>query len=71
MGKNKALRCGFRRLGQVPSLGHQRGSWDQPYQYWCLLAKFLVHLKHVNLFCVEDRSQCAVAQDLSSVRWVL
>lgn len=36
-----------------------------------LLAKFLVHLKHVNLFSVEDRFQRAVTQDLSSVRWVL
>jgi hypothetical protein len=71
MGKNKALRCGFRRLRQVPSLGHQRGSSGQQYQYWCLLAQFLVHLKHVNLFCVEDRFHRAVAQNLSSVRWVL
>ena len=28
-GKSKALRCGFRRLRQVPSLGDQRGSTGQ------------------------------------------
>ncbi len=54
-GKGKALRCGFGWFRQVPSRGHQHGSSDERYQDGCLLAKFLVHLKHVNLLCVEDR----------------